>query len=186
MDSFIETSKSLQMVYSKQFSQPEYVIIFQIAKTSPMSEILGRQTPTAVALEYTVLSPHPQRSQYNRKKLSINFQKTGQLGQFTIFIIVGRQNEGGVIQMPEAFTDLYFKFLTYCIQKWKYIILSILCFLKMEIYNSLQENIFIKRSLFFTSKRLMPVLRGKRKFIVLYKQIQVYKGVYSCSARDWE
>jgi hypothetical protein len=33
MDSFIGTSKSLQMVYGKQFSQPEYVIIFQIAKT---------------------------------------------------------------------------------------------------------------------------------------------------------
>ena len=53
------TSKSLQMVYGKQFSQPEYVIIFRIAKTYTMSEILGRQTPTAVALEYTVLSPHP-------------------------------------------------------------------------------------------------------------------------------
>ncbi len=48
---FIGTSKSLQMVYRKQFSQPEYVIIFQ---TCTMSEILGRQTPTAVALEYTV------------------------------------------------------------------------------------------------------------------------------------
>ena len=59
MDSFIRTSKSLQMVYRKQFSQPEYVIIFQIAKTYTMSEILGRQTPTSVALEYTVLSPHP-------------------------------------------------------------------------------------------------------------------------------
>ena len=34
-------------------------IIFQIAKTYTMSEILGRQTPTAVAMEYTVLSPHP-------------------------------------------------------------------------------------------------------------------------------
>ena len=55
MDSFIGTSKSLQMVYGKQFSQPEYVIIFQITKTYTMSEILGRQTPTAVALEYTVL-----------------------------------------------------------------------------------------------------------------------------------
>ncbi len=61
MDSFIGTSKSVQctMVYRKQFSQPEYVIIFQIAKTYTMFEILGRQTPTAVALEYTVLSPHP-------------------------------------------------------------------------------------------------------------------------------
>jgi hypothetical protein len=59
MDSFIRTSKSLQLVYRKQFSQPEYVIIFQIAKTYTMSKILGRQTPTAVALEYTVLSPHP-------------------------------------------------------------------------------------------------------------------------------
>ena len=75
MDSFIGTSKSLQMVYRKQFSQPEYVIIFQIAKTYTMSEILGRQTPTAVAMEYTVLSRHPYRSQHNRKKLSINFQK---------------------------------------------------------------------------------------------------------------
>jgi hypothetical protein len=63
-----------------------------------MSEILGRQSPTAVAMEYTVLSH--KRSQYNRIKLSINFQKNGQLGQFTIFIIVGRENEGGVIQMP--------------------------------------------------------------------------------------
>jgi hypothetical protein len=52
-------SKSLQMVYRKHFSQPEYVIIFQIAKKYTMSEILERQTPTAVALEYTVLSPHP-------------------------------------------------------------------------------------------------------------------------------
>jgi hypothetical protein len=52
MDNFIGTSKSLQMVYRKQFSQPEYVIIFQIAKTYTTSEILGRQTPTAVALEY--------------------------------------------------------------------------------------------------------------------------------------
>ena len=59
MDSFIGTSKSLQMVYRKQLSQPEYVIIFHIAKSYTMSEILGRQTPTAVALEYTVLSPHP-------------------------------------------------------------------------------------------------------------------------------
>jgi hypothetical protein len=59
MDSFIGTSKSLQMVYGKQFSQPEYVIIFQIAKTYTMSEILGRQTPTAVAMEYTALSLHP-------------------------------------------------------------------------------------------------------------------------------
>ncbi len=33
MDSFIGTSKSLQIVYRKHFSQPEYVIIFQIAKT---------------------------------------------------------------------------------------------------------------------------------------------------------
>ncbi len=59
MDSFIGSSKYLQMVYSKQFSQPEYIIIFQIAKTYTMSEILGRQTRTAVALEYTALSPHP-------------------------------------------------------------------------------------------------------------------------------
>ncbi len=59
MDSFIRTSKSLQMVYKKNFSQSEYVIIFQIAKTYTMYEILGRQTPIAVALEYTVLSPHP-------------------------------------------------------------------------------------------------------------------------------
>ncbi len=59
MDSFIGTSKSLQVVHRKQCSQPEYVIIFQKAKTYTMSEILGRQTPTAVALEYTVLSPHP-------------------------------------------------------------------------------------------------------------------------------
>ena len=59
MDSFIGTSKSLQIVYRKQFSKPEYVIIFQIAKTYTMSEILGRQTPpTAVAREYTLLSPH--------------------------------------------------------------------------------------------------------------------------------
>ncbi len=80
------------MIYRKQFSEPEYVNIFRIVKTYTMSEILGRQTPTAVALEYTVLSPHPhlQISQYNRKKLSINFQKIGQLGQFTIFILVGR------------------------------------------------------------------------------------------------
>jgi hypothetical protein len=59
MDSFFRTNKTLQMVYRKQFSQPEYVIIFQIDKTYTMSEILGRQSPTAVALEYTVLSPHP-------------------------------------------------------------------------------------------------------------------------------
>ena len=61
MDSFFRTNKTLQMVYRKQFSQPEYVIIFQIAETYSMSEILGRQTPTAVAMEYTytVLSPHP-------------------------------------------------------------------------------------------------------------------------------
>ena len=59
MDSFIRTSKSLQMVYRKQFSQPEYVTIFHKAKTYTMSEILGRQTPTAVAMEDTVLSPHP-------------------------------------------------------------------------------------------------------------------------------
>ena len=59
MESFIGNSKSLQMVYRKQLSQPEYVIIFQIAKTYTMSEILGRQTPTSVAMEYTVLSPHP-------------------------------------------------------------------------------------------------------------------------------
>ncbi len=59
MDSFIRTSDSLQMVYGKQFLQPEYGIIFQIAKTYTMPEILGRQTPTAVALEYTVRSPHP-------------------------------------------------------------------------------------------------------------------------------
>ena len=80
--------------------------------------------------------------------------------------------------------DSTFKFLTYCIQKWKYIILSSLCFLKMEIYNSLQGNIFILRSLFFTSKRLMTVLRGKRKFIVLNTQIQLYKGVYSSHQKD--
>jgi hypothetical protein len=54
MDSFIGNSKYLQLVYRKQFSQPEYVIIFHIAKSYTMSEILGRQTPTAVALEYTV------------------------------------------------------------------------------------------------------------------------------------
>ena len=59
MDSFIRTSKSLQMVYRKQFSQPEYVIIFHLAKSYTRSEILGRQTPTADAMEYTVLSPHP-------------------------------------------------------------------------------------------------------------------------------
>ena len=46
MDSFIGTSKSLQMVYGKQFSQPEYVIIFQIAKTYTMSEIDSRKTNT--------------------------------------------------------------------------------------------------------------------------------------------
>jgi hypothetical protein len=57
MDSFIGNSKSLQMIYRKQFSEPEYVIILHIAKSYTMSEILGRQTPTAVALEYTVLSP---------------------------------------------------------------------------------------------------------------------------------
>ena len=56
MDSFIGTSKSLQMVYRKQFSQPEYVIIFQIAKTYTISEILGRQTTPAVAMEYTECS----------------------------------------------------------------------------------------------------------------------------------
>ncbi len=44
MDSFIGTGKYLQMVYRKQFSQPEYIIIFQIDKTYTMSEILGRQT----------------------------------------------------------------------------------------------------------------------------------------------
>ena len=59
MESFIGNSKSLQMVYRKQLSQPEYVIIFHIAKTYTMSEILGRQTPTAVAMEYTALSLHP-------------------------------------------------------------------------------------------------------------------------------
>ena len=59
MDSYIGTSKSLQMIYRKQFSQPEYVIIFQIAKTYTMSKILGRQTSTAAAMEYTVLGPHP-------------------------------------------------------------------------------------------------------------------------------
>jgi hypothetical protein len=59
MDSFIGTSKSLQMVYRKQFSQPEYVIIFHLAKSYTMSEILGRQKPTAAALEFTVLGPHP-------------------------------------------------------------------------------------------------------------------------------
>ncbi len=59
MESFIGNSKSLQMVYRKQLSQPEYVIIFHIAKSYTMSEILGRKTPPAVALEYTVLSPHP-------------------------------------------------------------------------------------------------------------------------------
>jgi hypothetical protein len=59
MDSFIGTRKSLQMIYRKQFSQPEYVIIFHLAKSYTRSEILGRQTPTAVALECTVLSPHP-------------------------------------------------------------------------------------------------------------------------------
>jgi hypothetical protein len=42
MDSFIGTGKSLQMVYRKQLSQPEYVIIFQLAKTYTISEILGR------------------------------------------------------------------------------------------------------------------------------------------------
>jgi hypothetical protein len=51
--------KGREMHHWSQFSQPEYVIIFQIAKTYTMSEILGRQTPTAVAMEYTVLSPHP-------------------------------------------------------------------------------------------------------------------------------
>jgi hypothetical protein len=58
MESFIENSKSLQMLYRKQLSQPEYVIIFHIAKSHTM-EILARKTPTAVALEYTVLIPHP-------------------------------------------------------------------------------------------------------------------------------
>ena len=57
MDSFIGTSKSLQ-IYRKQFSQPEYVIIFHLAKSYTMSEILGRQKPTAAALEFTVLGPH--------------------------------------------------------------------------------------------------------------------------------
>ncbi len=30
----------------------------------------------------------------------------------------------------------------------------------------------------------MTVLRGKRKFIVLFKQIQIYKGVYSSHGKD--
>ena len=51
--------KGREMHHWSQFSQSEYVTIFQIAKTYTMSEILGRQTPTAVAKEYTVLSPHP-------------------------------------------------------------------------------------------------------------------------------
>ncbi len=59
MDSFIGTSKSLQMVYRKQFSQPKLCHHISNSKTYTMSEILGRQTPTAVALKYTVLSPHP-------------------------------------------------------------------------------------------------------------------------------
>jgi hypothetical protein len=56
MDSFIGTGKSLQMVNRKQFSQPGYVVIFQKAKTYTMSEILGRQTPTAVhwSIQYSV------------------------------------------------------------------------------------------------------------------------------------
>ncbi len=43
--------KGKEMHHWSQFAQPEYVIIFQIAKTYTMSEILGRQTPTAVAME---------------------------------------------------------------------------------------------------------------------------------------
>ncbi len=46
--------KGREMHHLSQFPQPEYVIIFQIAKTYTVSEILGRQTPTAVAMEYTV------------------------------------------------------------------------------------------------------------------------------------
>jgi hypothetical protein len=51
--------KGREMHHWSQCSQPKYVIIFQIAKTYTMSEILGRQTPTALAMENTVLSPHP-------------------------------------------------------------------------------------------------------------------------------
>jgi hypothetical protein len=40
-----------EMHHLSQFSQPEYVIIFQIAKTYTVSEILGRQTTTVVAME---------------------------------------------------------------------------------------------------------------------------------------
>ena len=59
MESFIGNSKSLQMVYRKQLSQPEYVIIFHLAKSYTISEILGRQKPTAAAVEFTLLGPHP-------------------------------------------------------------------------------------------------------------------------------
>jgi hypothetical protein len=51
--------KGREMHHWSQFSQPEYVIIFQKAKTYTMSKILGRQTSTAGAMEYTVLGPHP-------------------------------------------------------------------------------------------------------------------------------
>ncbi len=59
------------------------------AKTYTMSEVLGRQTPTAVALEYTVLSIY-----YHIHTVGITIfyrkQTVNKLGQFTIFIVVGR------------------------------------------------------------------------------------------------
>jgi hypothetical protein len=54
MGSFIGNSKSLQMIYRKQFSQPESVIIFQIAKTCTMSDILGRQQQLHWSIQYSV------------------------------------------------------------------------------------------------------------------------------------
>ena len=178
MDSFIGTSKSLQTVYRKQLSQPEYVIIFHIAKSYTMSEILGRKTPMAVALEYTVLSPHPQSSQYNRKNLSINFHKLGSLdtGQFTIFIIVGRWNEGGVIQMPAKLSLIctlsssltVFRNGNNVCNSFQYF------FLKMEIYNSLQGNIFhIKDFIFHIKKTYDCSQRKKENYSSLQTNIDI-------------
>ncbi len=132
MDSFIGTSKSLQMVYRKQFSQSEYVIIFHIAKTyttvCPRFYEHKHQQKLHWSIQYSV---HIHRAHnITVKILSINCQKLGSLdtGQFTIFLVVRRWRE-----------ELYKCQLS---SHWSVPYVPHLSYSEMEIYNSFQSLFF--------------------------------------------
>ncbi len=176
MESFIGKSKSLQMVYRKQLSQLEYVIIFHIAKSYTMSEILGRKTPTAVALEYCIqYSVHIHRAHHITKKLSINFHKLGSLdtGQFTIFIIVGRwREELFKCQLSSHWSLPLVPHLSSLEMEICNSFQSL--FLKMEIYNSFQGNIFhIKEFIFHIKKTYDCSQRKKENYSSLQTNIDI-------------